>query len=413
MPDSSDLRKRGFIALMIAVFINALNDNFFRLVMLFVAIREFVFKGDGTFYYSLVGFVFLLPFVLFSPWAGFVADRFSKKKVIVFTRVTEAAVLSLGALMLLTYNIPGLFVALFLMGTQSSFFSPLKFSILPEIVRPEQLSRANGHLQFWTFLAIICGTALAGIVMELAGERLWVPGAVAVPMAVLGLLSSLFITPTTAERHVSPFRLNPLRTVLGALGEIRESRLLFLVILGIAYFWALGMLYQLNVPLFAELQLDVGELETGIILTMLAVGIGTGSIACGYLARGRIELRYIPAGVVATALFSFLLYFARDSYPGTLLLTLMLGIGAGFFIVPITAYLQYSSPVARRGRFIAASNFLSFGAMLTAPVVFWILTGPLGAEPTQIFVISALVSVMVLSWAVRQYRYTSQRFQSP
>jgi MFS family permease len=398
---------------MVAVFVNAMIDNFFRLVVLFVAIREFVLGGGGTFYYSLVAFVFLSPFVLFSPYAGFVADRFSKNKVIVATRASEWAVVSFGGWMLFTDNVGGLFIALFLMGTQSAFFSPLKFGILPEIVREEQLSRANGQLQLWTFLAVILGTATAGIVMELAGERLWAPGALIVPMALLGLASSLFITPTKAERHTPEFRLNPLKDVFNAIAEIRQMRVLFLVILGIAGFWALGTLYQLNVPLFAELQLGLGELETGIILTVLAMGIGAGSVASGYLARDRIELGHIPAGVLVISVCSFLLYFAGNTYTGTLALTLALGAGAGFLIVPITAYLQRASPVARRGRFIAASNFLSFGAMLVAPVVFWILTGPFGAQPTQIFVIAAAASLAVLAWAYRQYRFAMDRPQRP
>jgi MFS family permease len=404
MPASPDIRKKGFVALMITVFMHALNDNFFRLVILFIAIREFVAEENGTFYYSLVGFVFLLPFVLFSPYAGYMADRFSKTSVIVWTRTAEAAVLAGGAVMLILHNVSGLFVALFLMGLQSTFYSPVKFAILPEIVRPEELSRANGHLQLWTFIAIILGTALAGFLMELAGDELWIPGAVIVVMSLLGVLSSLFITPTTPAPQTAPFRLNAFGDVLDAIGEIRQSRVLFLVILGIAYFWTLATFYQLNMPLFGELDLAAGEKRTGIILALLAVGIGAGSIASGYLAGGRIELRHVPAGLFAASVFSILLFFTGDSYVGTLVLTLLVGVGAGFFIVPITAYLQYGSPAARRGRFIAASNFLSFAAMLLAPVLFWILTGPVGASPPQIFTICGLASLLVLGWGVRAYR---------
>jgi MFS family permease len=400
---------KGFAALMVTVFINALNDNFFRLVIIFVAIREFVARDDDTFYYSLVGFVFLLPFVVFSPYAGFVADRYSKKQTIVWTRCAEAVVLITGAVMLVLHNMVGLFIALFLMGLQSTFFSPVKFGILPEIVRSKQLSRANGHMQLWTFLAIILGTALAGFLMDLAGDALWIPATVVILISLLGVLSSLFVTPTKPERATAPFRLNPFGDVFDTIGEMRRARVLYLVILGIAYFWALGALYQLNVPLFAELELEVGEFETGIILTLLAVGIGAGSLASGYLAQDEIALRHVPAGVCATSVFSVLLYFTADNYAWTLALTVLLGIGAGFFIVPISAYLQKKSPSARRGRFIAASNFLAFAAMLAAPAAFWVLTGPLGMTPARIFVISGALSLLVLAWAVRQYRRAARR----
>jgi len=412
MPNTSDIRKKGFIALMIAVFINALNDNFLRLVIIFVAIREFVADDEGTFLYSLVGFIFLLPFVLFSPYAGYTGDRFSKQSIIVWTRCAEAAVLIGAALMLVTYTVVGLFVVLFAMGLQSAFFSPAKFGILPEIVRYQQLSRANGHMQLWTFLAIILGTALAGVVMDVAGEELWLPAVLIVIFSLIGLLSSFFVTPTKPAGDPSPFRLNPFADVFNAIREIRESWVLFLVILGIAWFWTLGTLYQMNVPLFAELQLGVGEMETGVILTALGVGIGLGSVVAGYLAGGEIEMKHVPAGMLATALFSMLLYFTDTSYAGTLALTFLLGVGAGFFIVPMSAYLQHKSPSTRRGRFIAASNFLAFSAMLAAPVLFWVLTGPMGVTSTQIFVICGVASLAVGIWTVHFYRRFPEEFRA-
>jgi MFS family permease len=394
MPRSSDIRTKGFVALMVTVFINALNDNFFRLVFIFLAIRVYVTDGEGMFYYSLIGFIFLLPFVLFSPYAGFVGDRYSKKAVIVSTRVAEAGVLMIAAVMLVLNNMAGLFGAVFLMGLQSTFFSPVKFGILPEIVREEELSPANGHMQMWTFLAIILGTALAGFIMEWAGDVLWIPAIVIVLFSILGLVSSLFVTPTEPEGDPAPFRLNAFADVKAAIGEIRHFRVLFLVVMGIAWFWALGTLYQLNVPLFAELHLQVGEMRTGIILTVLAVGIGIGSIVAGHLAGERIEMRHVPVGMIAVGVFSFLMLFTVGSYAATLVLSGMLGIGAGFFIVPISAYLQHGNPAKRRARFIAASNFLAFSAMLVAPVLFWILTGPLGAAPSHIFVLSGLASIL-------------------
>jgi len=404
MSGSPGIGTKGFVALMITVFINALNDNFFRLVFIFLALRVYVSEGDGTFYYSLVGFVFLLPFVLFSPYAGYVGDRYSKKAVIVSTRAAEAVVLMTAAVMLVLQNMPGLFIALFLMGLQSTFFSPVKFAILPEVVREEELSRANGHMQMWTFLAIILGTALAGFIMEWAGDALWMPAAVIVVFSILGLISSLFVTRTEAGGDPAPFRLNALADVGKAIGEIYRFPALFLVVMGIAWFWALGTLYQLNVPMFAEVQLQVGEMRTGIILTVLAVGIGVGSIAAGHLARGRVEMRHVPAGMLAAGTFSLLLFFAGDSYIATLVLSFLLGVGAGFFIVPISAYLQNESPTKRRARFIAASNFLAFSAMLGAPIMFWILTGPLGATPGQIFVISGVASVLVGVYTIDLFR---------
>ncbi|WP_018863960.1 MFS transporter [Thioalkalivibrio sp. ARh3] len=404
MTETSDIRRKGFIAHMATVFINALNDNFFRLVVIFIAIRQFVAEGEGTFYYSLVGFVFLLPFVVFSPWAGYISDRYSKKVVIVTTRLAEAAVLLAAALMLITENFIGLLVTTFLMGLQSTFFSPSKFGILPEIVRYQQLSRANGHIQLWTFLAIILGTALAGFVMEFAGEDLWIPAALIVALSLTGLVTSFFITPTGATDNPAPFRINPLATIVQSINEIRPHRVLFLVILGIAWFWTLGTLYQLNVPLFAEIHLELGELATGIILTTLALGIGAGSILAGYLSRGTIAMHHAPAGMIAAALFSALLYFAADSYQATLVLMALLGVASGFFIVPITAYLQGHSPAERRGRFIAASNFLAFAAMLVAPVLFWLLTGPAGITPALVFVTGGLASLLVGLASWRLYR---------
>jgi len=404
MTEKRETSSKGFRFLMITVFLGALNDNLFRLFVLFIALREFVTNGDDTFYYSLVGALFLLPFILFSPYAGWTADRFSKRKVIISTKLSEIILMSSAAWFLISYNISGLFVILFLMGMQSTFFSPVKYGILPEILSHEQLSKANGYMEFWTFIAIIMGTSLAGFLMSWAGENLLVPGLTVMTLALLGLISSYFISKTEPEKEDRPFKINPFRDVFNAIKEIRETRLLFYVILGISYFWFIGSLYQLNIPLYAQLQLLLDELGTGIILTALALGIGLGCIAAGHFSRGRIELKFVPMGAIGISIASGCLFFTTFNLYVAIAVILLLGFSSGFFIVPCSAYLQHKSPEARRGRFIAASNFLAFSAMFAAPVLLWVLTDFAGLESTHLFLLFGLISLMVAIYAARNLK---------
>ncbi|MCR4336953.1 MAG: MFS transporter, partial [Candidatus Omnitrophica bacterium] len=153
----NSLRQTGFKALLITQFLEAFNDNALKVVVTFVAIDYFAQHGLGTLFVSLSGAVFILPFLLFSTYAGHLADRFSKKKIIVIAKIAELFILLLGLMAFVNINMVGMLLVLFFMGLHSAFFSPSKYAILPEILEKDDLSEGNGQLQMWTYVAIILG----------------------------------------------------------------------------------------------------------------------------------------------------------------------------------------------------------------------------------------------------------------
>jgi len=386
---------KGFKALMVTQFFGALNDNIFKLIVLFLVIRTVVSEDAGTFYMGLVGALFVLPFVIFSPYAGIIADKFKKKKLIVYIKAFEVVLMGLAALFLLTESVAGLLTVLFLMGLQSTFFSPIKFGILPEILKHECLSQGNGYIQFWTFLAIILGTAGASLLLAMAGDSLLLPGLILISFALIGLSFSFHISETSAQSSEIKFRLNPFAEVMRTLIEIRKTRSLFLVVLAITFFWLVGALYQLNIPLYAQVMMGVGELQSGIVLAALAFGIGIGSLGAGYVSNGKVELGLVPLGAIGISICSLLLFFSFNSIFITLVVISLLGISSGAYIVPLDAFLQSESPSHTRGRYIAANNFLNFSGMFISAVLFWMLTDILSFNPAHVFLTFAALTIIV------------------
>ncbi len=365
-PSGKTCSARGFKALMVTQFLGALNDNVYKLVVSLIVVNALPQGADKTLPLSIAGAVFVLPFILFSPYAGFLSDRFSKTVVIKFTKVFEVVVMSIGFVFLVQRNFTGLYFVLFLMGFHSAVFSPAKFGILPEILKPELLSKGNGYLNFWTFLAIILGTVLGGQLVAFSDGGNYVPGIVVLSIALFGLFASFFITKTPSASPKGEFPRNPFREIMQTLREIRHNRNMFLVLLAIAYFWFVGALFQFNTILYAKELLGLGDVGTGLLLTVLAVGIGIGSIIAGKVSEGKVELGLIPLGAIGMSVWTSLLWISSGSAALTMGCLLLLGLSGGFFIVPLSAFMQQESPESSRGRYLATTNFCSFSGMLLA-----------------------------------------------
>lgn len=392
---SLNCSSKNFKALIVTQFLGALNDNIYKLAVSLLALKFLVTANGGTFYLSLGGALFVLPFALFSPYAGYLADHFSKAMMIKFTKAAEVIIMGMALAGLVTQNMPLLFVTLFLMGAQSAFFSPAKYGILPEILDNENLSRGNGYIQFWTFMAIIVGTAAGGQLMSLWINGLMNVGVILVMIAAAGLAASLLIGPTPAYDHSRKFEANGFKEVAQALGEIRKDRNLFLALMAVSYFWFVGAFFQMNVLLYAKQLLLVGEKETSLLLFSLALGLGSGSLAAGVVSEGKVELGLVPVGAIGLSIFSCALGVWHESLALAGFLIFVLGLCGGFFIVPLNAYIQKQSPNESRGRFLAATSFVSNIAMIFASALLWILKDYLAINAGVLFVMIGIFSAIV------------------
>lgn len=388
------LRAWGFRAFLATLFLGAFNDNLFKLLICFLATRLYEGKG-GQIYVPLAGAMLTLPFLIFSSWAGHVADHFSKKRVMVWVKVAEITIMSAGFVAFCQCNPQLLLVLLFLMGAQSAFFGPAKYGFLPETLPPEWLSRGNGQVQMWTFLAIILGTACAGGLAYVFSDLRW--GAlVCVGVAVSGTLTSLGITHTPPGHHQARTAGRGLPTIWRTLREIGRHRILFRSLVGSAYFWFLAALFQLNILLYAQEEMHASELLVGILTATVALGIGYGSNLAGRISGDHIEFRLVPLGALGIGTFAALLFFLPRHHIVVMMCLACLGLSAGFFSLPLTTAMQRYSPADSRGRYLGTDNFVTFSAMTLAAAFLALVLLPDWIRPGHVFLLSAIATFAVV-----------------
>ncbi|MCB0320061.1 MAG: MFS transporter [Bdellovibrionales bacterium] len=373
---------RSFIALLIAQLLGAFNDNLFKTVVSLLVIGRLAGNTQSVAYLSLTAALFFLPYILFSAFAGYLSDKHSKARVIQSTKFLEVAVMTLGLIGFLIESPLSLMLAVFLMGTQSALFGPAKYGILPEMLKTTELPKANGYIELTTFAAIIFGTAAAGLV---SSGRLGNPGYACLLIALLGVLASLRIekgSPPTVDVN---FSWNPITPNLKHLKTIRADSGLWHSVVGTAFFWSLGALFQLNILLYSKYTLGMNDLQTSLLLAVLGFGIGIGSVIAGRVSEGNVELGLVPIGGIGMVLGTLALSFVHTSHILPFIFIPLLGMSSGFFIVPVQTYLQEYSPPETRGSYIAASNFLSFSAMLVISFLFWFASDVLFLSSNMIF----------------------------
>jgi acyl-[acyl-carrier-protein]-phospholipid O-acyltransferase/long-chain-fatty-acid--[acyl-carrier-protein] ligase len=387
------LRDRGFRAFLWTQFLGALNDNVFKMIVSLTA-ADLAASDGGSGHLSLVGAVYILPFFLFSGYAGHLADTWSKRAVLVATKFFEIFAMALGIFAFLSGRFEFMLAVLFLMALHSTFFSPAKYGILPEMIPEKELSRANGLLEMSTFLAIVLGTS-AGSFMFAAWKDHpeWI-GLLLTAIAVIGTLTSFGIPKVPPSGARKTFQLNPWSEIQSGIARLRADKTLWLTVIGISYFWFLGALLQMDLILLGKETLQLGDLSIGFLLTFLALGIGVGSLAAGRLSGDKVELGLVPVGAIAMAFFSLLLFSAAESYALTASALSLLAFFGGLFVVPLNALLQQRSGREEKGLLIAANNFLNTAGILLASAALWILHDQFKISPDWIVLILGVLTLI-------------------
>jgi acyl-[acyl-carrier-protein]-phospholipid O-acyltransferase/long-chain-fatty-acid--[acyl-carrier-protein] ligase len=354
--------RRSLTALLCTQFLGALNDNLFKMVVSLLAVGASIEIAGGSAYLSAAAAVFILPYLLFSGYAGFLADRLDKRKVVVLAKIAEVAVMGLAVAALLASDIGLLIGVLFLMATQSVFFSPAKYGMLPEMLPTAALPRANGLLEASRYVAIILGTVIGAGMLMLWRDSPLAIGAVLVMVAIAGTWAALHIRPAAANRKTKRFRLNPWAEVRNGIRRLAGDRKLAWTVAGITYFDFVGNLTMLDMLLVGKLQMGVGALGNGLALWALSAATG--------------------------------------SYALTALAMLAAGAAGGLFLVPLNAFLQARSGKREKGLIIATNNFLNMSGVLISTATLWVLHDLIGLGPLSILVglgtIGTLVGVAAL-----------------
>ncbi|MFQ5851610.1 MAG: MFS transporter [Candidatus Binatia bacterium] len=388
------LKHSGLQSFLWTQFLGAFNDNVYRIVVSLLAANLAISGGGGSGYLSLVGAVFILPFFLFSGYAGHVADLFSKRTVLVVTKAFEIFVMILALLAFGSERVEPMLGVLFLMALQSTFFSPAKYGILPEMLPDKDLSRANGLLEMSTFLAIILGTSIGSVMFAIWKGRLGLIALVLIVIALVGAFASLGISRVPPSGARKSFRVNPLAEIGGGIRRLYSVKILWLAVVGISYFWFLGALLQLDIILFGKEVMGLDDLWIGFLGTFLAIGVGLGSLVAGWLSGDKVELGLVPLGSIGMGVFSVLLSSSAPSYTQACMTLTLLGFSGGLFIVPLNAYLQQRSGREERGQLIATANFLATAGILLASGMLWTLRDLFQVQADQIILIFGFFTVV-------------------
>lgn len=422
------LGTRRFLPFFITQLLGAFNDNIFKQSLILAILYHLSVGGDRNLLVNLCALLFILPFFLFSALGGQFGEKFNKDALMRALKAAEIAIMLVGAAGFLLGSLPLLFLALFAMGTHSALFGPVKYSILPQHLRDDELVGGNALVEMGTFLAILAGTIGAGVLMSRAAYAPAVAIAV-VLVATCGFLASRGIPRAAAalpqlQLDWNIFRQSwaILRLGLGQRPAVSRS------LVGNSWFWFLGAVYLTQIPTYAKELLHGDESVVTLILTVFSVGIALGSMLCEKLSGKKVEIGLVPFGSIGLSLFGILLWWHSGGFPvgaapftwlevlehpqSWAVLGDILGIGVfgGFYIVPLYALIQARTEEDKRARVIAANNILNALFMVVAAVVSILLLSVARLSIPQLFLVLSLMNVAVNVYIFRIVPEFTMRF---
>ncbi len=384
------------LALVLRPAAGAFSDNFFKFLVIFSLAKEV--RDDHTF---LILATFTLPFILFSMAAGCLSDRFSKGRVITWTKLLEVGIMALGTAALFTQSFAFQLAILFLMAVQSTIFSPAKYSSLPELLPEWRLSWGNGIIGLGTFVSIIGGGVMAGIVSaELGSDGIWKAGILLVALAVLGAILSAGIPRVPAADPEKRFRFNFVAELGRNLKLVRPNRVLGLAIVGSVYFWLVAALFEPTLFVYGQDMLQLEDDANSLLRAALAIGLGIGFALAGILSGRKIEYGLVPLGALGLSLSAMALAIPGLSFLQAGGILLFLGISGGFFVVPVNALIQSIPERKDKGSVLAANGLLTSLAAFFAAVVFLILKSTIGVDANIIVLLIGIVTVGATIYAI-------------
>jgi 1-acyl-sn-glycerol-3-phosphate acyltransferase len=409
------LRQRRFLPYFSVQALGAFNDNVYRQAIIGMLLYMAVSSDEMTLYANLAPALFILPYFLFSALAGQVAEKLEKQKLIVVTTTMEIAIMSVAAIGFLTQNIVVLLVALFLTGTQSTLFGPVKYSILPSVLKPEELTGGNGLVEMGTSISILIGMIFGGMIFQVAGEHGFQVAAVSIILlAVAGNVLARRIPRIDAGAPDLKINWNPIPESLTIWRMARKQLAVRNAILGVSWFWFIGTMLTAQLPAYAEINLGAKNLYI-LALGLFSIGVGVGSLLCEKLSGRTVEIGLVPLGAFGVSAFMLDLYFARPGealqaglsvtgflqQPGSWRIMLDLtGIGlfTGFFVVPLFALIQSRSPKSELARVIAGMNIQNSIFIVSAALIGIAVQRFLGWTIPQVFLALAIANALVALW---------------
>lgn len=416
---------RSFWGMTVTQFFGAFNDNLFKQLILLLSITV-ALDGSSVDQQGTATLIFSLPFLVVTGVAGYLSDRLGKRGIIVSCKVAEIVIMALGGLAFAYYSqsasLTMLYCVLFLMGAQSGFFGPAKYGILPEMLRPSDLPRANGFILMTTFVAIILGTVFAGILLDYFPSRPWAGSIACVVIAVIGTISSLFVRkvpPANPDLKLQPssFTVPP-----DMVRMLKDDRPLMNAVLVSSLFWLLAGMFPLAINSLGKVVFLADEKTTSMLNGVVSIGIALGCMLGGFISRGRVDFRLLRVGALGMIVcLGFLSFPATGDvtllqddqgtmqrwpelgesaqwlgYRGTLIMLVFTGVFTGFFAVPLQVFMQTRPPDDKKGRMIAVMNQANWVGIAISGVLYNQFSRVIESQSWSRSIMFALVGSLML-----------------
>lgn len=411
-------RQRRFLPFFVTQFLGALNDNLFKNALLVIVVTTAASQSDSAtnFTTNLAAGLFILPFFLFSTIAGQLADAVDKAMLMRRVKIAEICIMLIGSYALFTLEINLMLFVLFLLGTQSAFFGPAKYSLIPQHLSDDELLAGNAQVSMGTFGSILLGTLIGGWMVTLENGPLLLSGLI-VLVAFIGWLCSKEIPKAPPEVMNQPVRLNPLKGTRNNFALARDNRTRFFCILAISWFWLYGSCFLTQVPNYTVTVLNGHPRLISILLAAFIVGVASGSLLCHRLSRGVVEPGIVPIGALGLSLFAFDLSFTSLSFqqihgalvsitPSQFLdlsgglhiladLTLI-GLFGGLFIVPLNSMLQQRTASGKRARVLSVNAIMNAAFMVGGSLLGIVFLSLLQWSIVEFFIAVASLNILVV-----------------
>lgn len=420
------LGTRRFLPMFLTQFFGALNDNVFKQSLLLVITYGLIQQQTASVstLNNLAALLFILPYFIFSATAGQIADKYERSFLIRNIKILEIVIMLIGSAGFMLGNLWLLLVALFLMGVHSTFFGPIKYAILPEILKPNELMSGNALFQSGTSIAILAGMILGGTVISNShGNLLWISLTVVI-IAVLGYFSSRFILKQKTSESDLIIDWNVFKTTSETLKYAKSLPLIFMILLGNSWYWFYGATYLTQIPQLTQQNLHASENVVSLLLTFFSVGIGVGSLLCRKIGGSEVNIKMVPLGAIGLTVFALYLaaslafvpertgefmgiadmFSSGASYYHVMISVTLLGISGGFYIVPLYAMMQAYSPRSHRARVVAANNILNAVFMVSSAIFSIIILSILKIDIKILFSITAVLSAIFSIWLLMRLK---------
>jgi 1-acyl-sn-glycerol-3-phosphate acyltransferase len=428
MPESVRLLKsKRFLPFFLTQLLGAFNDNLYKngLTIFIVFQAANISKDASNALVNIAAALFILPFFLFSPIAGQLADKFEKSILIQRIKLLEIGIMLLAGIAFYLQSPVLLIVILFLMGTQSALFGPVKYSLLPQALEPKELVGGNAMVEFGTFLAILMGLIASVFIISFGTHLLSIA---VVIFAIIGYWASRSIPSLTAAAPELKISFNIISQTRNIMRDARQNRTVFYSIMGISWFWFIGITYVTQLPNYVRYELGGNEQVYILLLAMFSIGIGAGSFLCERLSGRIVELGLVPMGALGLTVFGADIYFVQSVVAGAPLIgnalinsalispmtfitngnslrvmfdIVMLGISGGIYIVPLYALVQQRSDEKKRSRIIAANNVLN-ALFMVAASLYGLFALSAGVSIPMLFLIMALMNAAIALFIFKQ-----------